>query len=128
MSTETPTVESVLNLTEAMTNLDGDAELLQEIMEIFLETAEDQFDAIDVGIQAGDISQVAIDAHGMKGGASNFCATNFVQAALTLERRAKEGNLEGASELLAKMKTAFADLQEVAKVINWQEVENNWEG
>ena len=46
MSTETPAVESVLNLAEAMTNLDGDAELLEEIIEIFLETAEEQFATI----------------------------------------------------------------------------------
>ncbi|PIE76453.1 hypothetical protein CSA17_02105 [bacterium DOLJORAL78_65_58] len=70
MSVETSTVESVLNLAEAMSNLDGDTELLQEIMEIFLETAEGQLAAIQSGIEAGDVKQVAVDAHGMKGGAS----------------------------------------------------------
>lgn len=128
MSTDTPSVESVLNLSEAMTNLDGDAELLQEIMEIFLETAEEQFTAIEAGIDSGNAQQVAVDAHGMKGGASNFCAKNFVRCALKLEMKAKEGTLDGAAELLVDMKAAFAELQEVAAVINWAEVEKNWEG
>ncbi len=117
MSVETSTVESVLNLAEAMSNLDGDTELLQEIMEIFLETAEGQLAAIQSGIEAGDVKQVAVDAHGMKGGASNFCARNFVNCAL---------KLEGAQELLDNMQEAFRELQEVATFINWDEVEKNW--
>ncbi|PID80799.1 hypothetical protein CSB20_05560 [bacterium DOLZORAL124_64_63] len=126
MSVETSTVESVLNLAEAMSNLDGDTELLQEIMEIFLETAEGQLAAIQSGIEAGDVKQVAVDAHGMKGGASNFCARNFVNCALKLELKAKEGNLDGAQELLDNMQEAFRELQEVATFINWDEVEKNW--
>ena len=128
MSIETKTVESVLNLAEAMTNLDGDTELLQEIMEIFLETAGGQFAVIQSGIESGDVKQVAVDAHGMKGGASNFCAKNFVRCALKLELKAKEGSLDGAQELLDDMQAAFQELQEVATVINWEEVEKNWEG
>ncbi len=128
MSTETTRIESVLNLSEAMTNLDGDAELLQEIMDIFLETAGDQLQDIQNGIQAEDSKQVSVQAHGMKGGASNFCAKNFVRSALELETRAKDGSLDGAQELLDGMKAAFEELKEVAEVINWEEVERSWEG
>ncbi len=126
MSTETTTIESILNLSEAMTNLDGDAELLEEILDIFMETAEDQLQSIHDGIEAADVKQVAVQAHGMKGGASNFCAKKFVRSALKLEIRAKEGNLDGAEELLDGMKAAFEDLKEVAVVINWDEVARNW--
>jgi len=127
MSIETPTMENVLDLAEAMTNLDGDVELLQEIMEIFLETAEGQFAAIQSGIESGDVKQVAVDSHGLKGGAANFCAKSFVGSALKLELKAKEGNLDGARDLLDDMQEAFRELQDVAKVINWGEVEKNWE-
>ncbi len=128
MSTETTSIESILNLSEAMTNLDGDAELLEEIMDIFLETAEEQLQDIQNGIQAEDSKQVAVQAHGMKGGASNFCAKNFVRSALRLEVKAKDGSLDGAQELLDDMKAAFNELKEVAQVINWKEVERSWEG
>ncbi len=128
MSTETTSIESVLNLSEAMTNLDGDAELLQEIMDIFLETAGEQLQDIQNGIQAEDSKQVAVQAHGMKGGASNFCAKNFVRSALKLEIKAKEGSLDGAQELLDDMKAAFDEVKEVAQVINWEEIERSWEG
>jgi len=128
MSTETTSIESILNLSEAMTNLDGDAELLEEIMDIFLETAGEQLQDIQNGIQAEDSKQVAVQAHGMKGGASNFCAKNFVRSALRLEVKAKDGSLDGAQELLDDMKAAFNELKEVAEVINWKEVERSWEG
>ncbi|MCP4290831.1 MAG: Hpt domain-containing protein [bacterium] len=127
MTTETQSLDSVLNLNEAMTNLDGDAELLEEIMEIFLDTAGEQLQSIQDAIKAGDIKQVAVQSHGMKGGASNFCAKKFVRSALRLELKAKDENLDGAQELLDGMRENFAELQEVAKFINWQEVENNWE-
>jgi HPt (histidine-containing phosphotransfer) domain-containing protein len=128
MTTEMTHIESVLDLTTAMANMDGDAELLQEIMEIFLETAEEQLQSIDACIEAGDIGQVATQAHGMKGGASNFCAGKFVASALQLEKLAKSGTLDGAGEMLAAMRTDFEEVREVARYINWDEVAGSWEG
>jgi HPt (histidine-containing phosphotransfer) domain-containing protein len=127
MSTESTTIDSVLNLSEAMTNLDGDAELLEEILEIFLETADEQLQSIQNGILNDDVKHVAVQAHGMKGAASNLCAIKFVDSALKLELKAKDGNLDGAREMLDAMKAAFEDLKEVAEVINWVEVANGWE-
>lgn len=128
MSTDLNTVESVLDLMTAMTNMDGDVELLQEIMEIFLETAEEQLQSIENCIIIGDIGQVATQAHGMKGGASNFCAGKFVASALRLEQLAKSGTLEGAHDLLAVMRASFGEVREVAQVINWAEVGRSWQG
>lgn len=128
MSTDLSTVESVLNLSEAMRNMDGDVELLQEIMEIFLETADEQLQSIENCILIGEVGQVATQAHGMKGGASNFCAAKFVASALKLELLAKEGGLEGALDLLAGMREDYQEVREVAQVINWEEVASNWDG
>jgi HPt (histidine-containing phosphotransfer) domain-containing protein len=128
MSTETPTTENVLDLATAMTNMDGDVELLQEIMEIFMETAEEQLQSIENCILIQDVGQVATQAHGMKGGASNFCAGKFVASALKLEQLAKAGSLEGAQELLQAMRQDFQEVREVSQFINWEEVESNWDG
>lgn len=128
MTNETVSIDSVLDLTEAMTNMDGDAELLQEIVEIFMETAEPQLDSIAQCIMIEDTNSVAIQAHAMKGGASNFCARKFVASSLKLELLAKSGSLEGAQDALAQMRTDYVEVTEVVKVINWQEVERNWEG
>jgi len=128
MSEEITTMDGILNLSEAMENMDGDAELLAEIVEIFVETAPQQFDALAAAIAAGDVADVAIKAHGMKGGASNFCAGKFVGSALKLEQLAKSGTLEGAEDLLAAMRSDYAELGEVVAVINWAQVAAGWQG
>ncbi len=128
MMNETIAVESVMDLAEAMSNMDGDAELLQEIVEIFQETAEAQLSTLQQCIEIQDVNQVAILAHAMKGGASNFCARKFVASALKLEMLAKGGSLEGAVEMLGQMRIDNDEVSEVVSVINWDEVERNWQG
>lgn len=120
--------QSVLNLAEAMANMDGDVELLREIVGIFLETAPPQIQSITGAIRDGLLDKVAIESHGMKGGASNFCAGDFVVSALALERLAKSGTLAGAETLLERMKADLEILQEVLGLVNWEEVRRNWRG
>ncbi len=126
MSQDIQSIESILNLSEAMENLDGDAELLQEIMEIFLEIVPEQMDELASNIQNGQVKELGILAHGLKGSASNFCASKFVITALKLERLAKTGSLEGAEELLQQLKGEFVSIQEILPVINWEEVTSEW--
>ena len=119
-------LDSVMNLAEAMDNMDGDADLLQEIVTIFMETSPEQMAALANSIAAGEVKDVAIKAHGMKGGASNFCARKFVASALRLELLAKTGTLDGAGLLLDAMKANYAELEELVVLINWGEVASNW--
>jgi len=128
MTNDTLTTDSVLGLAEAMTNMDGDIELLREIIDIFAETAPPQFESIQQCIASGDVKSVAIQAHALKGGASNFCARKFVASALNLELLAKGDSLEGATAMLDEMRTDFAEVAEVLGVINWDEVERGWQG
>lgn len=124
---ELKSMESVLNLAEAMNNLDGDAELLEEIVGIFLETAPQQFVSLENSILNNDADTVSMESHGMKGGASNFCANSFMSAALKLETLAKSGCLEGATDLLVRMKETYAELKDVLEVVNWAEVQRDWD-
>jgi len=122
MSLDVTTPYSVIDLNTAVDNMDGDTELLQEIVGIFLDTADDQIRALRDNIAAQDVQTVAIDAHGMKGAASNFCAGSFVQAALELELLAKGGSLDGADGLLDGMVERLEELKEVLAVVNWDEL------
>jgi HPt (histidine-containing phosphotransfer) domain-containing protein len=126
MTREIATIDSVMNLAEAMGNMDGDAELLREIVTIFMDTGADQLAILANSVAAGDVKDVAIKAHGMKGGASNFCARKFVAAALRLELQAKSGTLDGAPALLDAMNASFAELEELVGLINWDEVAHSW--
>jgi len=126
MTFATQRADRVLDIAGAMTNMDGDAELLEEIMEIFMEMAQSQFDTLAQCIQLEEVDQVAIQAHSMKGGASNFCAHDFVASSLKLEKLAKSGSLAGAEDLLQQMKADFAEVAAVYQAINWVEVASNW--
>ncbi len=126
MTQQIATIDSVMNLAEAMSNMDGDAELLQEIVTIFMQTGAEQLATLAGCIAAEDVRDVAIKAHGMKGGASNFCARRFVAAALRLELLAKSGTLAGAPALLADMQASFTELEELVQLINWDEVAASW--
>ena len=128
MTNEALPIDSVLDLSEAMTNMDGDAELLHEIVEIFMATAQPQLDNIRQCIQTEDANQVAIQAHALKGGASNFCARKFVASAFKLELLAKSGSLAGAESMWEQMCTDYDEVTEVIKVVNWVEVERSWQG
>ena len=119
-------IKSVLNLQEAMGNLDGDAELLQEILEIFLEVAPEQLEALDAHIQSGRNAEAENQAHSLKGSASNFCAVKFVETSYKLEQLARDGSLEGAEELMGQLRTDFAELQNLQAAIDWEEIIRNW--
>jgi len=125
MSQKVITPHNVIDLGTAMNNMDGDTELLSEIVGIFLDTAEDQIRSLRENIAAGDVQAVAIDAHGMKGAASNFCADAFVKASLNLELLAKDGSLEGADSLLDTMAERLEELREGLVVVNWDELARN---
>jgi len=128
MKWDTTEIAQVMDLAAAVGQMEGDTDLLREIVEIFVETAPEQLQVIETAIAAGDAARVALVAHGMKGGASNFCAERFVAAARDLELQARSGNLETAPQLLARMREGFADLDQVAAVINWEELHRNWHG
>ena len=126
MSTPTNTADSVLDLNQAMNNMDGDVALLEEIIGIFMDTAPRQLENLEECLENGDLVAVAIQAHAMKGGASNFFASRFVAAAFKLELLSKSGIVEGSESLLAGMKEAMDELIEVVAVVNWAEVGKNW--
>ena len=126
MSKEIQVIESILNLQDAMGNLDGDVELMQEILGVFLEMAPEQLDELGALIQAGRIPEVAVLANSLKGSASNFCASRFVDTAGKLERLAKAGSLDGAGELLQQLRADFAELRDIQAAIDWEEVVWRW--
>lgn len=126
MAQDIQAIESVLNLGNAMENLDGDAELLQEVLEIFLEMIPEQLDELDASIQAGSATGLDSIAHSLKGSASNFCAVKFVETALRMEQLGKSGSVAGAPELMRQLREDFADIQKVQAAIVWEDVLQQW--
>ena len=117
-----PEISRVLNVAGTLENLGGDPELYQELMEFFLEMAPQQLDDLEAALESGDVAAVDLQAHSMKGGASNVGAIRIAEASRELEMLAKSGSLEGAAALFARIGEEFAGLQAAYPALDWSQI------
>lgn len=81
-----PTREELLSL------YDEDAELLFEVVDVFLETVDDMLTRIDAAVDTGVGADVAAAAHGLKGAVVNFGADDARDRLRALEEAAHRGD------------------------------------
>jgi two-component system sensor histidine kinase/response regulator len=112
-----------LDRASLLERVEGDQELLTELIRLFLTDAPHLLDAMRNALQQGDMTLLERSAHSMKGAAGNLSAQVTVNAASQLERSAKKGDAESSKANLAALEGAverllpvLADLcQEVPK-------------
>lgn len=92
-----------LNRALILEQLEGNSELLIELVELFSEEAPQLLEAMRKSIRQGDMQGLARSAHSMKGAAGNFLAHGTAAAALQLEDDAKRGDTESARTSLAAL-------------------------
>jgi CheY-like chemotaxis protein len=103
--------------------VEGDQELLAEIIKVFLADAPQLLGEMQNALQQGDMISLERSAHSMKGAAGNMSALATVNAASQLEQSAKKGDAEKSKSNLTALQGAverllpvLADLcQEVSK-------------
>ena len=122
MAARHTTSVDLVDIGQALKRLAGDVDLLQEIVEIFLDMIPGRLDELDRLIAVGDAAEVAHQAHDIKGGAANFCAGQFETAASALEKLAKSGSLEEAQALLARLRTEFRSLHDCLSTLDWRTI------
>ncbi len=106
-----PTGEQVFNRKELLDRLDGNEELLVEIVEVFLGDIPLQMEKLKEALQNGEAAVIQRQAHTMKGAAANINAESMRQAAWEVEMAAKEGNWEKARSLTQVLEMRFEDLR-----------------
>ncbi len=95
--TESETADPALDMTifdrEAfLKKLDGDLELYHELLNDFIECADEYLAEIDEGAREGDFEKIRIAAHSLKGSAGSIEAKKTQAAAYELEKAAKAGD------------------------------------
>jgi HPt (histidine-containing phosphotransfer) domain-containing protein len=95
--------------------VDGDQELLEELVHIFLDHTPRQLHGLRQALEAGDASALQEQAHSIKGAAASLSAEAVRQAAGNLESAGKNQNLEEAPAFLEALTQEFARFQEVLK-------------
>jgi two-component system, sensor histidine kinase and response regulator len=101
-----------LDCDAALARVGGDADLLKEIARIFLDDCPRAMAEMRDASARGDCVLLERAAHGLKGAASNFGASNVVAAALNLEKMGRSGTVEGFAPAYRELDTALSKLHD----------------
>jgi len=94
----------------ALQYVEGDRELLESMVKIYVANAAPMLAAIRAAIDGRDAKALAAEAHTFKGGVANFYASEAVDAAWNLENAAKANDFDAAAERFAHLLDAVARL------------------
>ena len=78
--------------------------MLREIIDKFLDTAEQQEAAIRAAIDRNEPAALAVAAHSLKGSSATVGAARMADICNQLERGARDGSVAGAKERLIELK------------------------
>ena len=95
---------------EALAHVEGDHELLREVVGLFLVETPELLAAIRDSIMRGDGQMLELAAHSVKGAARSFGAYAACEAALKLEEMGREGDLTQAESASAELDREIAHL------------------
>ena len=95
----------------ALTRVGGDAELLCEVIGLFLDDYPHSLEKIRDAVNNGDPSGVEQHAHSLKGSVSIFGAKESLDAAFSLEKQGRSGDLTAAPDGLKRLEQALASLK-----------------
>ncbi len=95
----------------ALSRVGGDVELLKEVVELFLDDYPSTFEKIKAAVAARNAKDLEHYAHSLKGSVSTFGANRAFEAAFTLEKQGRSGDLASAPDGLLQLEQALAALR-----------------
>jgi PAS domain S-box-containing protein len=94
----------------ALSRVGGDADLLREVIELFLDDYPQALESIRSAVAVQDASAIEHHAHSLKGSVSTFGAARAFEAALALEKQGRSKDLTGVETGLGQLEAALQDL------------------
>jgi two-component system sensor histidine kinase/response regulator len=108
-----PASDPIVNIETVLQNrFDGDVGFFDEMVHEFLDYAPKQLENLDGSISANDNKTVEIEAHSLKGAASNLGARRLAELALELELAGRTGGLSTAPTMLENLRSELKRMQE----------------
>jgi PAS domain S-box-containing protein len=104
-------MDLIFNRSAVLDSLDGNADLLHEIVGIFLTRFPNQMEKIREAIATRDAKILERAAHALKGSAANLLAGGVVEAALQLEMMGRAGTFNRSGEALQALEEEIVKLQ-----------------
>jgi len=114
LTTEEPSVELQLQQLDeslALSRVGGDVELLKEVVELFLDDYPSTVEKIKDAVASRNALALEHAAHSLKGSVSTFGAARAFEAAFTLEKQGRSGDLTGAQDGLHQLEQALEALR-----------------
>jgi HPt (histidine-containing phosphotransfer) domain-containing protein len=106
-----------MNLKNLARNLGLEDDEFLEIMELYIETSDSDFDKIQSAINAGDAQTILEAAHSIKGASGNFGFKKAYEAAGKIELEARNGQIATIAETA---KTLQNELLQIKSIISHQ--------
>jgi signal transduction histidine kinase/DNA-binding response OmpR family regulator len=103
--------EGIVDRSAILAQVDGDTELLAELVDLFLDTYPSLLGEIRQGIRDQVPSRVSEAAHSLKGALANFWPTAGMDLVLTLELMGRDGNLSRAGEKLRELEVNMGRIE-----------------
>jgi len=101
----------VVSRDELLQRVDGDMELLEELVDLFLEDLPDRLQGLREALDQDDVPQVHELAHSIKGSVSCFAAAAAFEAASQLTDLARSGTRNGLKEAIDILEQEMTRLQ-----------------
>lgn len=83
----------------------------QLLVDTFVNDSISRIAALDEAINKSDAEGIRTSAHSFKGSSLNISAIELIELCRDLEDRGREGRLDGAQEVLVRLKVAFEDVR-----------------
>jgi HPt (histidine-containing phosphotransfer) domain-containing protein len=109
----TNNMSRTINWEEAMNQVGGDRDFLEEVLQDLMNEAETARAEIAQGIKDNDFSLISKAAHRIKGSASYLCCEDVRKVSLDMQELGHEGMQPGANhrEIMHKIESAFQDYE-----------------
>jgi HPt (histidine-containing phosphotransfer) domain-containing protein len=104
---------------EALGNLRdlGGDEFLGEVIDAFLADAPTLVATLRSSLDSGNAEELRRAAHTLKSNGATLGAAGFADLCRTLEQRAKDGELEGSSELVEQIEQEYGSLEKALSAL-----------
>jgi HPt (histidine-containing phosphotransfer) domain-containing protein len=103
--------EILFDRASALSHLDGDQELLADLIQIFLAEYPETIAKLRRAADSGDAEAVAVEAHMLKGSISNFGASKATELAFAIEKMGRGGTVADAPAAVARLSEMLETLR-----------------
>ncbi len=88
---------------ELAANLGLEPEEFTELVELFVETADDDLSKLNAALEANDVKQASDAAHSLKGSSGNLGFMEISEVARVVEEKARGGAIDGLEDSISQL-------------------------